>query len=326
MAGLDGSVFASVLLLLALVGGILVRRSLKAPKAVDPEAREAEVRAANRYRGFFENPLAGCMETSLDGVVLAVNRTECSLRKLPPESIIGKCVWDLDDDVGVGVPAPQVPQPDGPPADVDASGLRERSIRRVDDHGRQVVGEGPELGHGLGADAIAVLQEAWTAALVAPDRRRPEGVVTEGMVVVPCTMGSLAAIAQGYSRNLIHRAADVCLKERRRLVLVPREMPLSRIHLHNMLQVVDAGGIVLPPVPGFYHLPQTVQDLVDFRKPLPFNWRDRDLIQFRQDIRSRDSRERSRRWSQSRRGRGRRGWGWGGRRGWRIRRSWGWSG
>jgi flavin prenyltransferase len=86
----------------------------------------------------------------------------------------------------------------------------------------------------------------------------------EGMAVVPCTMGSLAAIAQGYSRNLIHRAADVCLKERRRLVLVPREMPLSRIHLHNMLQVVDAGGVILPPVPGFYHRPQTVQDLVDF--------------------------------------------------------------
>ena len=86
----------------------------------------------------------------------------------------------------------------------------------------------------------------------------------EGMAVVPCTMGSLAAIAQGYSRNLIHRAADVCLKERRRLVLVPREMPLSRIHLHNMLQVVDAGGIILPPVPGFYHQPQSVGDLVDF--------------------------------------------------------------
>ena len=86
----------------------------------------------------------------------------------------------------------------------------------------------------------------------------------EGMVVVPCTMGSLAAIAQGYSRNLIHRAADVCLKERRRLVVVPREMPLNRIHLSNMLQVVEAGGIILPPMPGFYHQPQSVADLVDF--------------------------------------------------------------
>lgn len=86
----------------------------------------------------------------------------------------------------------------------------------------------------------------------------------EGMVVVPCTMGSLAAIAQGYSRNLIHRAADVCLKERRRLVLVPRETPLNRIHLTNMLQVLDAGGVILPPMPGFYHQPQSVEDLLDF--------------------------------------------------------------
>ncbi len=86
----------------------------------------------------------------------------------------------------------------------------------------------------------------------------------EGMVVVPCSMGSLAAIAQGCARNLIHRAADVCLKERRRLILVPREMPLSRIHLSNMLKVVDAGGIILPPMPGFYHQPQSVDDLLDF--------------------------------------------------------------
>jgi 4-hydroxy-3-polyprenylbenzoate decarboxylase len=86
----------------------------------------------------------------------------------------------------------------------------------------------------------------------------------EAMVVVPCSMGSLAAIAQGCARNLIHRAADVCLKERRRLILVPREMPLSRIHLSNMLKVVDAGGIILPPMPGFYHQPQSVDDLLDF--------------------------------------------------------------
>jgi 4-hydroxy-3-polyprenylbenzoate decarboxylase len=86
----------------------------------------------------------------------------------------------------------------------------------------------------------------------------------EAMVVVPCSMGSLAAIAQGCARNLIHRAADVCLKERRRLILVPREMPLSRIHLSNMLAVVEAGGIILPPMPGFYHQPQSVDDLLDF--------------------------------------------------------------
>lgn len=86
----------------------------------------------------------------------------------------------------------------------------------------------------------------------------------EGMVVVPCTMGTLGAIASGISQNLIHRAADVCLKERRRLILVPRETPLNQIHLENMLRLSRAGAIIVPAMPGFYHRPQSVAELVRF--------------------------------------------------------------
>lgn len=88
--------------------------------------------------------------------------------------------------------------------------------------------------------------------------------VADAMVVCPCTMGTLSAIAMGMSDNLIERAADVTLKEQRKLILVPRETPFSAIHLENMLKLSRLGAVILPANPGFYHHPASVQDLVDF--------------------------------------------------------------
>jgi 4-hydroxy-3-polyprenylbenzoate decarboxylase len=88
--------------------------------------------------------------------------------------------------------------------------------------------------------------------------------VADAMVVCPCTMGSLASIAVGSSDNLIHRAADVAIKERRTLILVPRETPFSSIHLENMLKLSRLGAVILPSNPGFYHGVESVDELVDF--------------------------------------------------------------
>jgi 4-hydroxy-3-polyprenylbenzoate decarboxylase len=101
-------------------------------------------------------------------------------------------------------------------------------------------------------------QEEWTAPVASGSS------VPRAMVICPCTMGTLSAVANGASRNLIERAADVVLKEGRRLVIVPRETPFSAIHLENMLRLARLGVCVLPANPGFYQRPETIDDLVDF--------------------------------------------------------------
>ena len=111
---------------------------------------------------------------------------------------------------------------------------------------------------GSGSGSIELFGQRNVAATIASG-----SYACEGMVVVPCSMGTLARIATGVSSNLLERAADTALKERRHLILVPRETPLSLIHLRNMTAVTEAGAIVMPAMPGFYHLPESVDDLVD---------------------------------------------------------------
>ena len=119
----------------------------------------------------------------------------------------------------------------------------------------------PALRHATGGD--------WQSVTVFDDKDRGARPASgsaraAGMVVCPCSMGTVSAIAHGTSRSLIERAADVTLKERRPLILVPRETPLSLVHLRNLALATEAGAIVLPAAPGFYHRPTKVAELVDF--------------------------------------------------------------
>jgi len=134
------------------------------------------------------------------------------------------------------------------------------------------------LRHELGVEggsghALAAALPAWLGREVAPSVRvfEPEAVeapassgtsLIRGVILCPCSMGTLARVAAGFSSNLVERAADVALKEGRTLLLVPRETPLSALHLENMLRLVRLGAIVLPAAPGFYHHPRSVDDLV----------------------------------------------------------------
>jgi len=124
-----------------------------------------------------------------------------------------------------------------------------------------------------GIGSLDALQGAtggdWRSVTVFPDGDRGAlpasgSQPTAGMVVCPCSMGTVSALAHGSSRSLIERAGDVTLKERRRLLVVPRETPLSLIHLRNLTLLAEAGATIIPAAPGFYHRPTTVAELVDF--------------------------------------------------------------
>jgi 4-hydroxy-3-polyprenylbenzoate decarboxylase len=126
------------------------------------------------------------------------------------------------------------------------------------EHGEKL---GPALASWLGADVAARVRAFDSKAIEAPPSSGT--ALTGGAILVPCSMGTLARVAVGFSSNLVERAADVALKERRPLVLVPREAPLSEIHLENLLRLARLGAVIVPASPGFYHRPKSVDDLLD---------------------------------------------------------------
>jgi 4-hydroxy-3-polyprenylbenzoate decarboxylase len=137
----------------------------------------------------------------------------------------------------------------------------------VTSHGQRLL----EAECGIGS--IEALERAtggdWSSVTVYPDSdrgARPASGSAQwaGMVICPCSMGTVSAIAHGSSRSLVERAADVALKERRKLIVVPRETPLSLVHLRNLTLLMEAGGVVIPAAPGFYHRPTAISELVDF--------------------------------------------------------------
>ena len=139
---------------------------------------------------------------------------------------------------------------------VSSHGFR---LLRTESEVGDIAGLRAHIGEGAFDRFVTVHDDADRGAAPASGSSR-----TAGMVICPCSMGTIASIAAGTSRSLVERAADVTLKERRPLLLVPRETPLSAIHLENMLRLTRAGAIIMPAAPGFYHRPTRISDLVDF--------------------------------------------------------------
>jgi 4-hydroxy-3-polyprenylbenzoate decarboxylase len=148
---------------------------------------------------------------------------------------------------------------------VEVHVIRSRAGRRV--MARELGLAGPVMDHLAADESFKPHPQARLIEHPADDIGAPPASGSfrhQGMVVVPCSMRTLAAISSGLADNLVTRAADVCLKEKRPLILVPRETPLGLIHLNNMVRAAQAGAVILPPSPAFYHGPQTIQDLVRF--------------------------------------------------------------
>ena len=144
----------------------------------------------------------------------------------------------------------------------------------VTEAGAKVLRHELDVDAGVRGERLAGVLEAWLGPDVSTGVRAFESdrieapassgtALTGGVILCPCSMGTLARVAAGFSSNLVERAADVALKERRPLVLVPRETPLSPVHLENLLRLARLGAVVLPAMPGFYHHPRTLEDLVD---------------------------------------------------------------
>ena len=146
---------------------------------------------------------------------------------------------------------------------------RQRVQLIVSSHGLRLLRTETDIGT-IDGLRIAVGADAWDALVTQFDdgdrgaAPASGSARNRGMVICPCSMGTVSAISQGTSRSLVERAADVALKERRRLILVPRETPYSAIHLENMLRLTRAGAVVMPASPGFYHRPTRIEELVDF--------------------------------------------------------------
>jgi len=132
-------------------------------------------------------------------------------------------------------------------------------LLRTESDVQDVAGLRAHIGEAAFDRYVTVYDDAYRGAAPASGSSK-----TAGMVICPCSMGTLASIAAGTSRSLVERAADVTLKERRPLILVPRETPLSAIHLENMLRLTRAGAVVMPAAPGFYNRPTSIAQLVDF--------------------------------------------------------------